>query len=193
MSIFSDAKIYSLFPTPVVSIRMLRDVSMDERLAAQEASKSRDIYALRKMEELELFVTECVIAYRDEVIKPNESLFDLSVTTSFARCGPDAHPVARFNSHTSGLMFLRADEESVSVKFMSPKERGMIYIPTYKPNDFTADVMEISAGAGDLFLFPSNVKYQVMGGDDILYVGFNTFPIGVVGDSDSENSLALRR
>lgn len=191
MNSFEGAKLYKLFSTPVVAVCLQRDLGMDEILASQDAIKERDIYALRKMPELEIFVTENVKRYRDNILRPREKSCNLRVTTSFARNGPDAHPVARFNSHTSGLLFLRATEGKDFVRFISPKERGIIYIPTYAPDDLTVDVCEIGTGSGYLFLFPSTIKYQVVGRKDIIYVGFNAFPTGLIGDEDDGNSVTV--
>ena len=192
MDTFEGAKLYKLFPQHVVASCMQRDID-DQKISAVLDANHRDhnIFENSDLKEAKSFVEEQIALYVKNILKPrNDAILKLS--TSWARHGDDDHPMFRVNSFISGIFYLRAGDDA-KLRFYSDRQRDGLYIPTYAPSDLNVDTCDIGLEAGYLFLFPSRIAYQSLAGDSSLYIAFNTFPAGWLGDEGEADSYFLEK
>ena len=190
MDIFEGARLYKLFPQHVVASCMQRDIEPQEKLTVETAKlREYNILDNESLSGIKSFVEEQIALYVKNVLKPRNDV-SLKLSTSWARHGNDDHTMFRVNSFISGIFYLHADADAV-LQFNSDRQRDGLYIPTYAPSDLNVNTCDIGLESGYLFLFPSRMAYRSLAGDGSLYIAFNTFPNGWLGDEGDADSYFL--
>jgi hypothetical protein len=190
MEDFEGAKLYKLFPQHVIAVCLQRDIAEEEITFATKVIGKRDVNVLDAtvMAYLRRFIQHQLHLYVKNVIKPRNEV-GLRITTSWSCLGSDEHPAISVNSYLSGLLYLRAEKAHDIVRFYSNKQPDGLYLPSYLPDDFNTDACDIGVDGGYLFLFPSRVARKSVVSPDGLYIGFNTFPFGWLGDAGERDSV----
>jgi hypothetical protein len=190
MDIFEGARLYKLFPQHVVASCMQRDVEPQE-VSAVDTAKYRECNILDsdQLSGIKSFVEEQIALYVKNVLKPRNDV-SLKLSTSWARHGNDDHTMFRVNSFISGIFYLRTELGAI-LQFHSGQKRDGLYIPTYAPNELNMDICDVEVGDGYLLLFPSRIPYRSITGESSLYIGFNTFPAGWLGDEGEIDSFKV--
>ena len=149
-----------------------------------------------KLKKLKEFCEQHIKIYVEEVINPKEEL-DFYITQSWlnvikpgALHPPHQHP----NSIISGVFYLRQDKTLPPIQFSQSNQHGLKLDPR-KYNVHNAETFLLPCTAGELILFPSNLKHSVptnVGKEARISLSFNTFSIDILGSKDSLTHLDIR-
>lgn len=193
MTDFVGARLYKLFPKPVIAVCLQRDVEQSEVDAAIEASSRAATKALNYegLEEIKKFIEHNLEVYMREIYSPRNDV-TLRVTTSWSNVGSSPIALKPRNSVLSGVFYLRAHmAEGDTIRFDGDVLPGSVRIPTYAPSEFNVEYSDIGADSGYLFLFPSTLVHQSMTSKDSVYICFQTYVFGEVGDEDELDHVRL--
>ena len=158
--------------------------------------KSKDSY-LTKHESLKSIVSffgECINDYCNTIINSEQRLVITQLWGNRNPKGSKHHEHVHPNSIISGVFYLRQDPKLPPIQFSKSNQHAMKLDPR-KYNSFNAETFLLPCTAGELILFPSNLKHSVpinMGDEERISLSFNTFSIDVLGNKESLTHLDLR-
>ena len=92
------------------------------------------------------------------------------------------------------MFYLRQDTKLPPIQFSKSNQHGMKLDPK-KYNTFNAETFLLPCIAGELILFPSDLRHSVptnMGEEERISLSFNTFSIDALGNEDTLTHLDLR-
>jgi uncharacterized protein (TIGR02466 family) len=159
--------------------------------------KSKDTY-LTKHESLKNIVSffkECINDYCNTIINSNQRLVITQLWANRNPKGSKHHEHVHPNSIISGVFYLRQDPKLPPIQFSKSNQHGMKLDPR-KYNHYNAETFLLPCTAGELILFPSNLRHSVpvnMGEEERISLSFNTFSIDTLGSEDSLTHLDIRR
>lgn len=196
-----------LFPT-VVSNRNL------DRFLTPEENRALELFELRDNEgntssidwnvldtpvflDLKQFCEESLNFYLTDVFKPKYSM-KLQITQSwlnFTKIGQYHHKHTHSNSLVSGVLYLQTTENDKIV--FQKDDHIWLNIHSSESNVLNSKSWTMPATLGELYLFPSNLAHYVPPVTDTdrvfprISLSFNSFPVGILGDTDNFNYLKL--
>lgn len=197
--------INNLFPTPVASFELGRDLSEVEREylfdlqthknVGNYTSVETNVLSNPKLHSLTEFLNSSLQEYFNTVYAPKHDA-NLCITQSwvnYTKPGDFHHKHAHSNSLVSGVFYIQASKETDKLHF-SKDIHHQIKITPKDLNLYTAESWWLAAATGMLYLFPSSLMHmveQVTGENTRISLSFNTFPKGIVGDEINLNHLKL--
>jgi len=95
----------------------------------------------------------------------------------------------------SGVFYLRQDKTLPPISFSKSIQTAMKLDPK-KYNNLNSETFLLPCTAGELLLFPSNLKHSVplnLGKESRLSMSFNTFSVDTLGSEDSLTHLDIRK
>lgn len=197
--------IQNLFPTPVGTYKLNRDLTENEIvfIKGQETlpntgnltSTDTRILCNHSMLELRNFLESSVSEYFKTVYDPKNNV-NLQITQSwinYTEPGQYHHKHAHPNSFVSGVFYPQANRETDRIYFYRDGYQ-QIKLPPNEWNAWNSDSWWFEVGTGDLVLFPSSLTHMVeavKGKDTRISLSFNTFLVGSVGDDTELTGLKL--
>jgi len=194
-----------VFPTPVQIYKYENNIEKElkhiESLEwkAQPANgnfRSADSY-LTKHEQLQkivLFFKECIDDYCKTIIHSDQRLVITQLWGNKNPKGSKHHEHVHPNSIISGVFYLRQDPKLPPIQFSKSNQHGIKLDPK-KYNTFNAETFLLPCVAGELILFPSNLRHSVpqnQGEEERISLSFNTFSIDELGGRDTLTHLDIR-
>ena len=194
-----------VFPTPVQiykyedsiekELKHIESLEWKSQLANHNF-RSKDSYLTKheQLKEIVLFFKECVEDYCNTIINSDQRL---AITQLWANRNPKGskhHEHVHPNSIISGVFYLRQDPKLPPIQFSKSNQHGMKLDPK-KYNTFNAETFLLPCVAGELILFPSNLRHSVpqnQGEEERISLSFNTFSIDELGGRDTLTHLDIR-
>ena len=198
-------ELLSVFPTPVQIYKYENNIEKElkhiERLEWKEQPangnfRSSDSY-LTKHEQLQkivLFFKECIDDYCNTIVNSDQRLIITQLWGNKNPKGSRHHEHVHPNSIISGVFYLRQDPKLPPIQFSKSNQHGMKLDPK-KYNTFNAETFLLPCVAGELILFPSNLRHSVptnMGEEERISLSFNTFSVDALGNEETLTHLDLR-
>jgi uncharacterized protein (TIGR02466 family) len=199
-------ELLQIFPTPVLITKYESDLSKElkyvDYLPYKEQKgnanfKSQDTY-LMEIEELKNikdFFYESLNKYTKNI---NQSDQRLVITQCWANKNPPGskhHEHVHPNSILSGVFYLKQDKTLPPIQFNKSIQEAMKLDPK-KYNNLNSETFLLPCVAGELLLFPSNLKHSVptnMGKEARISLSFNTFSVDTLGSKNSLTHLDIRK
>ena len=199
-------ELLQIFPTPVLITKYEGDLSKEIKYVdslpykEQKANanfKSADSYLLEieQLKNLKNFFYESLNKYTKNISQSEQRLV---ITQCWANKNPPGskhHEHVHPNSMLSGVFYLRQDKTLPPIQFQKTIQAAMKLDPK-KYNNLNSETFLLPCTAGELLLFPSDLKHSVplnLGKEARLSMSFNTFSVDTLGSEDSLTHLDIRR
>ena len=198
-------ELLTVFPTPVQIYKYEDSIEKElkyieniewKKQVVNGNFKSKDSY-LTKHESLKSIVSffgECINDYCNTIINSEQRLVITQLWGNRNPKGSNHHEHVHPNSIISGVFYLRQDPKLPPIQFSKANQHAMKLDPK-QYNVYNSETFLLPCTAGELILFPSNLKHSVpinMGDEERISLSFNTFSIDVLGNEDSLTHLDLR-
>ena len=199
-------ELLTVFPTPVQIYKY--EYSIEKELkyieniewTSQKANgnfRSKDSYLTKheSLKNITSFFKECIDDYCNTIINSEQRLVITQLWGNRNPKGSNHHEHTHPNSIISGVFYLRQDPKLPPIQFSKANQHAMKLDPR-KYNTYNAETFLLPCTAGELILFPSNLKHSVpinMGEEERISLSFNTFSIDVLGSEESLTHLDIRR
>ena len=199
-------ELLQIFPTPVLITKYEGDLSKEIKYVdslpykEQKANanfKSADSYLLEieQLKNLKNFFYESLNKYTKNISQSEQRLV---ITQCWANKNPPGskhHEHVHPNSILSGVFYLKQDKTLPPIQFQKTIQAAMKLDPK-KYNNLNSETFLLPCTAGELLLFPSDLKHSVplnLGKEARLSMSFNTFSVDTLGSEDSLTHLDIRR
>lgn len=198
-------ELLTVFPTPIQIYK--HEDSIEKELKyieniewiPQKANanfKSKDSYLTKheSLKNITSFFKECIDDYCNTVINSKQRLVITQLWGNRNPKGSKHHEHVHPNSIISGVFYLRQDPKLPPIQFSQSNQHGMKLDPI-KYNVYNSEIFLLPCTAGELILFPSNLKHSVpinMGDEERISLSFNTFSIDALGSEENLTHLDLR-
>ena len=158
--------------------------------------KTKDSYLTKheSLKSITSFFKECIDDYCNTIINSEQRLVITQLWGNRNPKGSKHHEHVHPNSIISGVFYLRQDSKLPPIQFSQSNQHAMKLDPR-KYNSFNAETFLLPCTAGELILFPSNLKHSVpinMGDEERISLSFNTFSIDALGSKENLTHLDLR-
>ena len=198
-------ELLTVFPTPVQiykhedsiekELKYIENIEWTPQVANGNF-KTKDSYLTKheSLKNITSFFKECIDDYCNTIINSNQRLVITQLWGNRNPKGSQHHEHIHPNSIISGVFYLRQDPKLPPIQFSQSNQHAMKLDPR-KYNSFNAETFLLPCTAGELILFPSNLKHSVpinMGDDDRISLSFNTFSIDALGSKENLTHLDLR-
>ena len=199
-------ELISVFPTPVQIYKY--ENSIDKELnyienlpykeqVANSNFKSEDSYLTKheQLKDIKIFFKECIDDYCNTICNSDQRLVITQLWANKNPTGAKHHEHVHPNSIISGVFYLRQDKTLPPIQFSKSNQHGLKLNPK-KYNIHNAETFLLPCTAGELILFPSNLRHSVpvnAGKESRISLSFNTFSIDVLGSEDSLTHLDVRK
>lgn len=198
-------ELLTVFPTPVQiykhedsiekELKYIENIEWTSQVANGNF-KSKDSYLTKheSLKNITSFFKECIDDYCNTIINSEQRLVITQLWGNRNPKGSKHHEHVHPNSIISGVFYLRQDSKLPPIQFSQSNQHAMKLDPR-KYNSFNAETFLLPCTAGELILFPSNLKHSVpinMGDEERISLSFNTFSIDVLGNKESLTHLDLR-
>jgi len=199
-------ELLQIFPTPVLITMYQGDLSKEikyvDNLPYKEQKsnanfKSADTYLLEieELKNIKNFMYESLNKFTKNISQSEQRLV---ITQCWANKNPPGskhHEHVHPNSILSGVFYLRQDKTLPPIQFQKSIQGAMKLDPK-KYNVLNSESFLLPCVAGELLLFPSNLKHSVptnMGKEARISLSFNTFSVDTLGSEESLTHLDIRR
>ena len=199
-------ELLTVFPTPVQiykhedsiekELKYIENIEWTPQVANGNF-KTKDSY-LTKHESLKgitSFFKECIDDYCNTIINSEQRLVITQLWGNRNPKGSKHHGHVHPNSIISGVFYLRQDPKLPPIQFSKANQHAIKLDPR-KYNVNNSETFLLPCTAGELILFPSNLKHSVpinMGDEERISLSFNTFSIDALGSEKSLTHLDIRR
>ena len=194
-----------VFPTPVQIYKYENSIEKElkyiesvewKQQVANANFKTKDSYLTKhkQLKDLTSFFKECINDYCNTIINSEQRLVITQLWGNQNPKGSKHHEHVHPNSIISGVFYLRQDPKLPPIQFSKANQHGMKLDPI-KYNNYNAETFLLPCVAGELILFPSDLKHSVpmnKGEEERISLSFNTFCIDTLGSEDSLTHLDLR-
>ena len=194
-----------VFPTPVEIYKYENSIEKELKHIegiewTQQVSnhnfKSKDSYLTKheQLKDITSFFKECINDYCYTIINSDQRL---AITQLWANRNPKGskhHEHVHPNSIISGVFYLRQDPKLPPIQFSKSNQDSMKLDPR-KYNHYNAETFLLPCTAGELILFPSNLRHSVpvnMGEEERISLSFNTFSVDALGSKENLTHLDIR-
>ena len=199
-------ELLQIFPTPLLITKYEGDLSKELKYVdnlpykEQKANanfKSADSYLLEieELKNIKNFMYESLNKYTKNISNSDQRLV---ITQCWANKNPPGskhHEHVHPNSILSGVFYLKQDKTLPPISF-SKSIQGAMKLDPKKYNVLNSESFLLPCVAGELLLFPSNLKHSVpinQGQEARISLSFNTFSIDTLGSEDSLTHLDIRK
>ena len=195
-----------VFPTPVQIYKYENSIEKElkhiegvewKQQVSNYNFKSKDTY-LSEHEELKdivSFFKECIDDYCNTIVNSEQRLVITQLWANRNPKGSKHHEHVHPNSILSGVFYLRQDPKLPPIQFSKSNQHAMKLDPR-KYNNFNAETFLLPCTAGELILFPSNLRHSVptnQGEEERISLSFNTFSVDALGSEENLTHLDIRR
>ena len=199
-------ELLTVFPTPVQiykyeysiekELKYIENIEWTSQVANGNF-KTKDSYLTKheSLKNITSFFKECIDDYCNTIINSNQRLVITQLWGNRNPKGSKHHEHVHPNSIISGVFYLRQDPKLPPIQFSQSNQHGMKLDPR-KYNSYNAETFLLPCTAGELILFPSNLKHSVpinMGDEERISLSFNTFSIDALGSEKGLTHLDIRR
>ena len=198
-------ELISVFPTAVQIYKYENSIDKElnyiENLPYKEQVgnanfKSKDSYLTKheQLKDLKIFFKECIDDYCNVISNSDQRLVITQLWANKNPPGAKHHEHIHPNSIISGVFYLRQDKSLPPIQFSKSNQHSLKLDPK-KYNTFNAEIFLLPCTAGELILFPSDLRHSVpinVGKEERISLSFNTFSIDVLGNEDSLTHLDIR-
>jgi len=158
--------------------------------------KTKDSYLTKheSLKSITSFFKECIDDYCNTIINSEQRLVITQLWGNRNPKGSKHHEHVHPNSIISGVFYLRQDPKLPPIQFSQSNQHGMKLDPR-KYNVYNSETFLLPCTAGELILFPSNLKHSVpinQGDEERISLSFNTFSIDTLGSKENLTHLDLR-
>mgnify|MGYP003127837147 FL=1 len=199
-------ELLQIFPIPLLITKYENDLSKEinyvDNLSYTEQKqnynfKSTNSYLLEleELKNLKNFFYESLNKFTKNISQSDQRLV---ITQCWANKNPPGsrhHEHVHPNSILSGVFYLRQDKTLPPIQFAKSVQAAMKLDPK-KYNNLNSESFILPCTAGELLLFPSDLKHSVpinTGTQSRLSISFNTFSIDALGSENSLTHLDIRR
>ena len=199
-------ELLQIFPTPILITKYEGDLSKELKYVdylpykEQKANanfKSQDSYLLEieELKNIKNFFYESLNKYTKNISQSDQRLV---ITQCWANKNPPGskhHEHVHPNSILSGVFYLKQDKTLPPIQFQK-SIKGTMKLDPKKYNVLNSESFLLPCVAGELLLFPSNLKHSVptnMGQEARISLSFNTFSVDTLGSKDSLTHLDIRK
>ena len=203
----SDSIIKNLFPTPIGMYTFPRPFTPDELKYISELEKSKNVgnqfskdsYVLQNeiLKDIYDFCVDSVDNYFQQVHQPKNHV-NLKITQSwfnYTEKNEYHHKHTHSNSFVSGVMYIQTDDSQDRIYFFKNQFQPL-KIPAAEFNVYNSESWWFESLTGQLLLFPSSLEHMVSARPDIdqtrISLSFNTFPQGILGNTNELTELILQ-
>ena len=195
-----------VFPTPVQiykhedsiekELKYIENIEWTPQVANGNF-KTKDSYLIKheSLKNITSFFKECIDDYCNTIMNSNQRLVITQLWGNLNPKGSKHHEHVHPNSIISGVFYLRQDPKLPPIQFSKSNQHGMKLDPR-KYNSYNSETFLLPCTAGELILFPSNLKHSVpinMGDEERISLSFNTFSIDALGSEENLTHLDIRR
>jgi len=202
-----EAKINSIFPTPIYISKLDRELTPLELDFVDKSKKdfignegnitSRDNYILNQeifkdlKNELQLVIQD----YFDKIICPSNDITPYITQSwlNYTETNQYHHKHSHNNSLVSGVLYINCNEEFDKIKFFNDTYKTIL--PDIKNwNLWNAETWWFPVKTKDIILFPSSLTHMVetkQGTNTRISLAFNVFIKGTVGNNKNLTELIL--
>ena len=198
-------ELLTVFPTPVQIYKYENSIEKElkyieniewKKQAANDNFKSNDSYLTKheSLKSITSFFKECIDDYCNTIINSNQRLVITQLWGNRNPKGSKHHEHVHPNSIISGVFYLRQDPKLPPIQFSKANQHAIKLDPR-KYNVYNSETFLLPCTAGELILFPSNLKHSVpinMGDEERISLSFNTFSIDALGSKENLTHLDLR-
>ena len=199
-------ELLQIFPTPILITKYEGDLSKElkyiDNLPYKEVKvnanfKSQDTYLLEieELKNIKNFFYDSLNKYTKNILQSDQRLVITQCWTNKNPPGSKHHEHVHPNSILSGVFYLKQDKTLPPIQFAKTIQHAMKLNPK-KYNNLNSETFLLPCVAGELLLFPSNLKHSVptnMGKEARISLSFNTFSIDTLGNKDSLTHLDIRK
>ena len=199
-------ELLQIFPTPILITKYEGDLSKElkyvDNLPYKEQKgnanfKSQDTYLLEieELKNIKNFFYESLNKYTKNISQSDQRLV---ITQCWANKNPPGskhHEHVHPNSILSGVFYLRQDKTLPPIQF-NKSIQGAMKLDPKKYNNLNSETFLLPCVAGELLLFPSDLKHSVptnMGKEARISLSFNTFSVDTLGSKDKLTHLDIRK
>jgi len=199
-------ELLQIFPIPLLITKYENDLSKEinyvDNLSYTEQkqnynfkSKNSYLLELEELKNLKNFFYESLNKFTKNISQSDQRLV---ITQCWANKNPPGsrhHEHVHPNSILSGVFYLRQDKTLPPIQFAKSVQTAMKLDPK-KYNNLNSESFILPCTAGELLLFPSDLKHSVptnTGTQSRLSMSFNTFSIDALGSENSLTHLDIRR
>ena len=194
-----------VFPTPVQiykyennvekELKYIENIEWKEQVGNANF-KTKDSYLTKheSLKSITSFFKECIDDYCNTIINSNQRLVITQLWGNRNPKGSKHHEHVHPNSIISGVFYLRQDPKLPPIQFAKSNQHAIKLDPR-KYNVYNAETFMLPCVAGELILFPSNLRHSVpvnMGEEERISLSFNTFSIDSLGSKDNLTHLDIR-
>ena len=198
-------ELLTVFPTPVQiykhedsiekELKYIENIEWTSQVANGNF-KSKDSYLTKheSLKNITSFFKECIDDYCNTIMNSNQRLVITQLWGNRNPKGSKHHEHVHPNSIISGVFYLRQDPKLPPIQFSKANQHAMKLDPR-KYNNYNAETFMLPCVAGELILFPSDLKHSVpinMGEEERISLSFNTFSIDALGSKENLTHLDLR-
>ena len=198
-------ELISVFPTAVQIYKYENSIDKElnyiENLPYKEQVgnanfKSKDSYLTKheQLKDLKIFFKECIDDYCNVISNSDQRLVITQLWANKNPPGAKHHEHIHPNSIISGVFYLRQDKSLPPIQFSKSNQHSLKLDPK-KYNTYNAETFLLPCTAGELIIFPSDLRHSVpinVGKEERISLSFNTFSIDVLGNEDSLTHLDIR-
>ena len=198
-------ELLTVFPTPVQIYKYENSIEKElkyieniewKKQVANGNFKTKDSYLTKheSLKNITSFFKECINDYCNTIINSKQRLVITQLWGNRNPKGSKHHEHVHPNSIISGVFYLRQDPKLPPIQFSKENQHGMKLEPR-KYNHYNAETFLLPCTAGELILFPSNLRHSVpinQSDEERISLSFNTFSIDVLGSTENLTHLDLR-
>ena len=198
-------ELLSVFPTPVQIYKYEDSIEKELKYIegvewiSQKTNgnfKTKDSYLTKheSLKNITSFFKECINDFTKTIYQSEQRLVITQLWGNRNPKGSKHHDHVHPNSIVSGVFYLRQDLKLPPIQFSKANQHAMKLDPK-QYNVYNSETFLLPCTAGELILFPSNLKHSVpvnKGDEERISLSFNTFSIDVLGSTENLTHLDLR-
>ena len=198
-------ELLSVFPTPVQIYKYEDSIEKELKYIegvewiSQKTNgnfKTKDSYLTKheSLKNITSFFKECIDEFTKNIYQSEQRLIITQLWGNRNPKGSKHHEHVHPNSIVSGVFYLRQDLKLPPIQFSKANQHAMKLDPK-QYNVYNSETFLLPCTAGELILFPSNLKHSVpvnQGDEERISLSFNTFSIDVLGSAEHLTHLDLR-
>ncbi len=198
-------ELLSVFPTPVQIYKYEDSIEKELKYIegvewiSQKTNgnfKTKDSYLTKheSLKNITSFFKECINDFTKTIYQSEQRLVITQLWGNRNPKGSKHHDHVHPNSIVSGVFYLRQDPKLPPIQFSKANQHAMKLDPK-QYNVYNSETFLLPCTAGELILFPSNLKHSVpvnQGDEERISLSFNTFSTDILGSKENLTHLDLR-
>ena len=198
--------IVNLFPQPVGRYRLDRPFTKKEinfiKSLDVKANKGnfisvdQEVLAYKELSVIRQSLQSFLDDYLETIYSPyRETKLEFTQSwTNVTKKEQYHHEHIHHNSFISGVLYIKADGSKDRIYFSRFNDYQTLKIYPKLWNEWNCTSWWLDVSDGDVVIFPSYLPHFVeqVETDERISLSFNTFPIGMLGNPDSSNSVEIK-